>query len=410
MRYSSFKAPVLGRLSIRSVLSALLILSVQPVFADSWSGAVEVLSVGSVKDRVLWTLRPGVSLQGDSSLAPSSRWSVAGEGRLRYDRQLPFLRSKSSWDARIDRATLRWQGESNSLTAGLQKITWGDFGSFDGVDQLNPRDLSELVYANDELRKLALPALNFQWLTDNRVFQVVMTAQTEGSPLPQEREGLRVARAHSVDSRPPLELGVKAGGLLKSGWDLNGYVLSHVEQTPQFVLTSAPQGEGIEAFEPRVLTLGVTGTQTVGDFVVRSEVAFHSSRALPSFVQNAGVVADQAVLNLSSDVTLFDDFLLSSQYHGETWLAPSRSDFKNKNGLVGFGVQKPFWNRNVETSLSVLISPDGTESLFSGKASLKMMDSGQFALEIYDAKTSTGRALGRRGLQDLVVSHFSYLF
>lgn len=412
MKASSSPRPASRRFLSLAALAALLINVGAELcaHADSWSGAAEVFTVGSMEDRVLWTLRPSLMFKGDFSLAKSSRWSIAGEGRVRYDQQLQFQRSRSHWDARLDRAVVNWQGETSSVSMGFQKFTWGDFGFLDGVDQVNPRDLSEPVYGDDELRKLALPALSFQSLADNRVFQIVWAARTEGTPLPEESDGLRIERDESFHSQPPFEFAVKAGGLLKSGWDLNGYLLSHLERAPQGVVKTAQQGARLVAYEPRVFTLGLTGTQAVDDFVFRTEFAFHSNRALPAVVQNVEVVADQAVLNLNSDVTLGNDLLLSGQLHAEKWLTSSRSDFKSNNSLVGVGVQKPFWDRKVETNVSLLLSPDGTESLLSGQLTLKVLDAGEFSLAVYEAQTSTGRALRRRGLQDLVVSHFKYLF
>lgn len=393
---------------------AFLFLSLTPFSATadihSWSLGAEVASVGSLSDRVLWNLRPGLNLKWDSSLAKSSALNVSFEARVRADTQAEFAASRSRYDGRLDTAIVGWTGSSANVALGWQKFTWGDSAFLDGVDVLNPRDLSEPLYTDDELLKIATPAVSAQYLGANTIFQTVLILKPERSPVPDEIESLRVAKPKRFEFGDQLELGVKAGGLLKSGWDINGYIASHLERVPQIVLLPQPPIPSLRVHEPRVATLGLTATQSSGDWVFRSEVAMHSNRAVPKRGITQDLTADQFVVHLTSDLTVGSDLILTGEIWAEKWTEPSTADFSNANILLGFRIQKPFLAPQFDSNLALLISPRGEESFVTTGLSWKFLESWEWDLDAYFVQLSKGHSLERRNLKDLLRSSLRYQF
>lgn len=144
-----------------------------------------------------------------------------------------------------------------------------------------------------------------------------------------------------------LEVAFKAGGLLKSGWDINGYLLSYFERIPQpiFKFPASPPAAGVPPTrgnsnqpvgsvsavtlrlnEPRVFTLGLTATQSAGDYVYRGELALHTNRALPDVPSTKASLADQAVFHGTTDVTFSRIFSRHSKCGVSTGLPPQASD------------------------------------------------------------------------------------
>lgn len=404
---------VLGRFSL-GLIASFLAQSWLPVnaFAElrNWGGSFEVSSVGSVEDKVLWNLRPTFNLKGDQPFFDSRVWSLGVDLRLRADTQANFARSESRYDFRIDKATLQWVGQSAAVNLGWQKFTWGDTGFLDGVDVLNARDLSEPLYADDELQKLAVPALSLQYLASSTVFQLVVIPQPERSPFPENSGAVPLPDTEPFGFGEQFEFGLKAGGLLSSGWDINGYLVSHIERVPQLRLIVSPQQVEARLFEPRVFTLGLTATQSFGALVFRSEGAIHINRALPEPGLQSEVSSDQFVINLSSDLTLFDDLLMSGQIWAEQWTAASSSEFSNANVLLGARVQKPLFSNRFDFYLGVLGSFASNENLINSGFKFMAFDSWQVALDVYFAETSKGHALARRQFKDLIRSSLKYQF
>jgi len=376
----------------------------------NWGGSVEISSIGSLEDRVLWNLRPSFNLKGEQQLWDSRALSLGVDARLRADTQSNFARSRSRYDLRFDKAALQWVGQSASVSLGWQKFIWGDTGFLDGVDVLNARDLTEPLYTDDELQKLAVPAMSLQYLAASTVFQVVIIPQPERSPIPDLPQGviLRKPRPLLFGSEP--EFGLKAGGLLTSGWDINGYLASHLERVPQLRFLASAQGVEARLYEPRVFTLGLTATQTVGDLVVRCEGAAHINRALPEEGLKSEVSSDQFVLNLTADLTLFDDFLISGQLWGERWTAPASSVFVSSNLLFGGRAQKPFFSGRLEAYVGALGSFASGENLLTSGVNFRALESWQIAADVYFAETSKGYALSRRQFKNLISSSLKYQF
>ncbi|MEN9530689.1 MAG: hypothetical protein RI932_2562 [Pseudomonadota bacterium] len=376
----------------------------------NWGGFLEVLSVGSVPDKVLWNLRPTLNVKGEQPILGSKSWSLGVDTRLRVDTQADFLRTQNRYDFRFDKAALQWVGDSASVSFGWQKFTWGDTAFLDGVDVLNARDLSEPLYTDDELLKLAVPALSLQYLASSTVFQLVLIPLPERSPVPESAAGLVIKAPDELAYGEQLEFGLKAGGLLKSGWDINGYLASHLERIPQLRLVFLPQGTQARLYEPRVFTLGLTATQSLGDFVFRCEVAAHINRALPEVGLQNESSSDQFVLNLTTDLTLLDDFLISGQVWAEQWSAPSSQQFTNADMLLGTRLQKPFFSGRLEASAGAFGSFSSNESLITSGLNFRVFDSLQFSFDAYFAQTSKGHALERRQFKDLLRSSLKYQF
>jgi hypothetical protein len=376
----------------------------------AWSGNAELSTVGSPEDSVLWNFRPGLGLKWEPSFSLLPHWSLGLEGRIRADSQSEFAASGRQFDARVDRAVLQWIGSEASLSAGWQKFTWGDSAFLDGVDVLNARDLTEPVYTDDELLKIAVPSVSLQYLAGNTVFQAVMIVQPSRSPVPTEAAGVNVNAPEPLRPGDVYEFGLKAGGLLKNGWDINGYLASHLERIPQAVLVQDPLGLSVRLFEPRVFTLGVTATQSAGDVVVRSEMAFHFNRALPQFGLAQEATANQMVGHVTADFTLFSDLILTGELWAEKWSEASSDSFKNTSSLLGARLQKSLWSQRADTSLGFLSSASVNESLLTAGFTWKFLDAWQWNIDAYRVQTSKGHSLARRQLKNLINSTLKFQF
>lgn len=375
-----------------------------------WSGSAELFTVGSPESRVLWHFRPGLGLKSERIFVRFPHWSLGLEGRIRADSQTEFAASGRQFDARVDRAVLVWTGSQASFSAGWQKFTWGDSAFLEGVDVLNARDLTEPVYTDDELRKVAVPSVSFQYLAGNTVFQAVMIVEPARSPLPTQAAGVSVSAREHLRPGDVYEFGLKAGGLLKNGLDINGYLASHLERIPQAVLVPNPLGLSVRLFEPRVFTLGLSATQASGDVVVRSEMAFHFNRALPEFGLVQEATANQIVGRVTADLTLFSDLILTGELSAEKWSEASSDSFQNTSTLFGVRVQKPILSQRVDASLGFLSSASLAESLLTAGFAWKFLDAWQWNLDAYRVQTSKGHSLARRQLRNLITSTLKFQF
>ncbi|MEN9809251.1 MAG: hypothetical protein RLZZ488_818 [Pseudomonadota bacterium] len=377
----------------------------------SWSVIPELTSVGDFEDKYLLNLRPTIGFKWQSEVSFFKDISVSVEARLRADTQSEFVSTGKSYEFKGDHAYLQWQGNRASVGLGLQKYTWGDSAFFDGVDFLNPRDLTEPLYSDDEQTKIAVPSVNLQYLGDNTVFQTVVTLKASRSPFERSFNGISVEKPADRRWIADSEFGLKAGGLLKNGWDINGYLLSYFERVPQFYLSGSPQtGFAFKVNEPRVFSMGLSATQSAGDFVFRSEFALHSNRALPDQGAMLRSRSDQAVFHATLDATAFSDLLTTFEFWREHWFSKKSTNFLPDSMLGGLRTQKSFWNGRFEPAAGVLLSPDRKERWSYVRAQLKPYDSLQLSAELHWAQTSTGRVLARRGLRNLIRSSISFQF
>ena len=389
----------------------------------TWTLTPEITTAGSAHDRVLWNFRPAVNAQWETALFERDDLSFHFDGKLRADTQQKFVSTGQKYEFRVNKAYLQWQGNKAGISLGMQRLTWGDSAFLDGVDMINPRDLTEPLYADDETVKLAVPAVNLQYLGENTIFQIVLTLKAVRSPVRDNLNGTVIVRPKQRKWFNDLELAFKAGGLLKNGWDVNGYLLSHFERLPQPVLSvsgspsgtagsAAPQTPSISfrLNEPRVFTLGLTGTQSSGDFVFRAEGAIHFDRALPDISSRVAAQSEQFVVHWTTDYTFAEDVITTFEIWDERWTSRRTSSFYPEATMLGVRIMKPFFERQFEPSAGVLVSADGREAWSFLKLNLKFFESAQASAEAHWAKTSTGRVLARRGLKNLIRSSVSWTF
>jgi len=375
-----------------------------------WSGSASLSSVGSITDRVLWNLRPEIALQFTRGFSSIKGLNFDLQVRGRADTQSRFETNGRHVDTRVDRLAFELLGSQTSLAVGLQKWSWGEPTSFDGVDVVSAQDLSEPLYSDRELVKLAAPALTFQFLGDNSIFQLIWVVMAQRSPVPESVESLEVVAPRPLRFGKDMEFAIKAGGLTRSGWDINGYWASHLERIPQLVLGMGTSARMLQLYEPRVLTIGLTSTQSFGDAVVRFEFAQHSDRAVPL----AGLIqqesATQLVIQTGVDWNVGSLLTLTGEMVAERWGRESSEGFVRASEYGSFGLRKTFNDGEVEVQLNSLLSFQLSETLSSAKVVWKLLDDWQWDASINIARTSIGRPLARRQLKDLVRSEVSYRF
>lgn len=381
-------------------------------FADQtlMGGEVSLSSVGSSSDRVLWHLRPEVLLQVNRAFGKTRSVSVDLQVRGRADTQSDFVLSRGRFDLRFDRLVLEWLGRDTSFTAGIQKWSWGHPSSLDGVDVVNPFDLTEPLFSDRNLAKLAVPSVAMQFLGENSIFQLIWVVQAQRSPVPEAINGIPVREPQKLPLGDEMEFAVKAGGLTKSGWDINGYWSSHLERAPQTLLDVQNAGPEVVFFEPRVFTLGLTATQSVAEFVVRAEAAYHANRAVPEEFVARGESAGQLVVQSGFDWNVSDDSVIVGDVMLERWSRESTEQFKASSEYASLGVRSVFRSSSLETQFIYLMDADMAEDLLSGKIVWAFWDVWELSLEMTQAHTSSGRALARRRIRDLIGSQVSVKF
>ena len=166
----------------------------------------------------------------------------------------------------------------------------------------------------------------------------------------------------------------------------------------------------LKLHEPRVFTLGLTATQSVGDFVFRSELALHSNRAVPDMGSTTALTAEQLVFRATGDFAVWSDMMITGEIWSENWTSPSTERFKNTNVLLGLRVRKPLLTSSLESNLSFLSSDDGEEWLASGGVSWKLLGDLLWNVDVYFVQLSKGHALARRNFKDLIRSNINYQF
>jgi len=175
---------------------------------------------------------------------------------------------------------------------GRQQIVWGEaIGTF-VTDVVNPKDFREFVLPDFTELRIPIWALDVIYrLGPGVTLEGVWTPDTMTNRLPKQGAEFQFARFPFPFSNPVVRLpddadqfslGRSEGGarlsVLREGWDVALIYYDQADKSPVFFQRRVPQPPApdvivLEPRHPRVHVVGATLGKSIGDVVVRSEVA-----------------------------------------------------------------------------------------------------------------------------------------
>ncbi len=120
----------------------------------------------------------------------SQRWSVRLEAAVddyRGWRRDDNQRGGDDWShTELDygESYIRYSGEHQTFTLGAQKILWGRIDEFPPTDRLSTQDLRRFVLDDLEHRRLASPAIRYQYFLDSSQWDFVVYPKFREAELP----------------------------------------------------------------------------------------------------------------------------------------------------------------------------------------------------------------------------------
>lgn len=292
-----------------------LLLAVTPsVAAAGWrlGGTAEMASAVQTTD--------GHGQKAELTLLPDLEWrspwgfDVTAVARLRtdaLDRLEPGRLDRDSYDAWSRPRALGSNGELALrelyadiylgplyLRAGKQQIVWGKADGLKLLDRINPQSFREFILPDFEDSRIPQWSLRAEFPL-GPVWQAQLIAIpdvtvdalpppdgafaiTAPELVPVPPPGVRVRQQPADAPRHRLadgDAGAQASAFI-GGWDLTLNYLYHYVDRPAFPRTAADDGITVTPRYYRTHTVGGSAANAVGDFTLRSELAYATHRRL----------------------------------------------------------------------------------------------------------------------------------
>lgn len=256
-------------------------------------------------------VRDPFALKGQLELAGSGEgpWSYGIRGYLRED-----LHNDDRDDARFDEAWVQYAADNWDVRVGNQLITWGSVESVSSLDIINPRDYEEDIV---EPAKVGTPATRLRWRFSSSDLSLYW--------LPYYQPSL-FAGPHSYYSI--------SGGLPQDypdnhweqdqwaaryfysggGFDFGVSYFSGLERNAAFRLDSERGVLEGETFRAR--RLGVETTRVVGDWLLKGELVYRSTRRpgnRDALLYSLGVEYTFSSVWEHSDLAVYVEYLAASR-------------------------------------------------------------------------------------------------
>ena len=239
----------------------------------------------------------------------------------------------------IELRELYWEtfGDNSFWRIGKQQVVWGEADGLKLLDVINPQNFREFVLDDFDDSRIPLWMLNAEFtLTENGVLQVLWIPDTtthnlapssspyafsSSSIVPQATSDLAVQLSPALAPRSPIkdsDIGLRYTDFV-GGWDLSLNYLYHYVDEPIVsastqIISEIPYIVLTQNYE-RSHLLGGTASSALGDWTIRTEIAFETNRyhrtkqLLPGVVQ-----ANQWSSVIGLDYQGFSDQFISLQW------------------------------------------------------------------------------------------------
>ncbi|MEO0438406.1 MAG: AMIN domain-containing protein [Pseudomonadota bacterium] len=287
-----------------------------------------------------------------------------------------------SWTkADYDESWLRFKGGAWTVTAGAQKILWGNSDEFAPTDRLSTRDFTRLILDDLEYRRRANLALRLEWLRESSKLDLVVLPHFREAELPDEDSiwypinrqtgeiaGLPLSQLQQAAlSGARLRRGIEGSAgfaarytVTTPRWD-GSLTLQRVHNPePYFALEEEPSQltpAYLRTVYPRTTVLGGDWSTAIGSLTIRAEAAWLSDMPYTRSLDFLQMTSPAAHWVLGTEVFPGDRNLrVTAQISGQHLLdADSPIDYENITNLSGevetpFGSFAPNWRVNVRYS------------------------------------------------------------
>ena len=331
-----------------------------------------------------------LELVPEASLSLSENWSLVGSARLRLEAindymqgNPPDLRGYSDISRpqaisdfgllELRDFYLDYEGEGFSLRLGKQQIVWGQLDGFKLADQVNPQSFEQFILEDFDSSRIGLWSAQIQVPFGDDLLEVVITPDDSVSELPDPGDQFfftagrfngqvdlfndRIIASEVIKAGTGIGSGSFAGRFTKrfDNWDIAFSALHGLDYFPVF--SFQPQGpfNTLERrFNDRTL-LALSGSATLGDIVLRSEVGFYPSRSFntrPDGQTPQIVERDQMTLAIAADTSFAGNTFVSVQIiYDQVFNAPEDLTRPSNDLLATIAVQKPLMNDLMELDL-----------------------------------------------------------
>jgi len=292
---------------------------------------------------------------------------------------------KTGKEGLVELRELYWQLATDDIywRIGKQQVVWGEADGLKLLDKINPQSYREFTLDNFDDSRIPLWMVNAEInVGEDSVLQALLITDTTGheladsnspfaftSPLlvPQAIEGVPQAPASVPieiqnaqapnDGLNDSDVGLRLVSFV-SGWDVSINYLYHYVDTP--VVRASLQGNGIlvqQEYE-RSHLLGGSASTSLGQWIVRTELAYETDQYLRSETSFPGVIkTDLASYVVGLDWQGWSDQFISLQVFQSHILENSSQTIQDKqDSKLSFMWESKFLNETLTLEALALYS------------------------------------------------------
>lgn len=195
------------------------------------------------------------------------------------------------------------------LKIGKQQIVWGQTDGLKVLDRVNPQRYREFILEDFERSRIPLWAIKWEFsLSKNWDGQFILVTDQTYHEVPQASAIYTPTSPELITTPPPgrpvtgytiekpdrvladadtgLQLSTR-----KRGWDLTFNYLYHYADTPVIRMFEEQDGVRLDGTYQRTHTFGGSASNAIGDFILRTEIAYTSDRHVTQVYPGEGEIA-----------------------------------------------------------------------------------------------------------------------
>ncbi|HED35814.1 MAG TPA: hypothetical protein ENJ08_16595 [Gammaproteobacteria bacterium] len=289
------------------------------------------------------------------------------------------------------------------LTIGKQQVVWGKADGLKVLDVVNPQSFREFILEDFEQSRIPLWTFNAErsiddwlggdwtlqllWLPDQTYHALPTQNATYGlsSPrlVPQASPGVS-ARIRSPEKPNRLiadsDAGIRLSGFVSS-WDVSINYLYQYDNLPALHQRILPGSIPVVEITPRyhrTHLLGGTFSRATGDWVVRGELGYFSSRYFLSNdpqTQDGVATSPELSVVIGLDWSGGEDTFISAQLF-QSWLPDYRQGFTRPrlDTSISFLLRRKLWNDTLQAELLWIANTNDSDGLLRPRMSYELED------------------------------------
>lgn len=212
---------------------------------------------------------------------------------------------------------LSWSEGSFQALAGYETITWGETFGLPVVDFVNPRDLRDPLWLDDEWTKLSVPLIDLVYSPDPFTLQVLFNPVPRLTRIADSWNGVKLESKdlnHDLSIMEKAEYGGRLGIRVDS-FDLNFITYTHWNRNPVFTIKSITPDVTLQTVNKKVTSYGISASYAGDYHVIRLDAAYNQSNLIQKWTTTwQAEEADTFLGVLGFDWTFENQLQLGVQY------------------------------------------------------------------------------------------------